>query len=496
MQSLTKEQIDSFTLNYQAFSSTVLKKDLRPYQLAPARSIISSTLQRKAETFSLLLCRQSGKTETLSTLAIWLATTFPGIRIGYYAPTFRQAIDIMMLRTKSYLNADYFSGMFDINRGNMVVFKPMPEVYSPFSKNNIGGSLIGASSADVSSKIEGATWDLLLIDESQDIDRRVLDVSLLPMLTATEGTLVMAGTPFSIDCGFYDTIQAIKDKKLPGKNYHIDYKVVSKFYPEYETIVKRAIAKSGEDSVSFRTQYGVQWVGGLGLFFEYDRYLSLGNKELPLLYYPIEGQVYVAGLDIGGSSQNSSHEEDESVLTFSQVASSGKIRLAAIFRWKGENHNIVREEIFDLLKIWAPIGISVDTTGIGQNIGDDIESSGLVSYVFKVPFTPHTKSAIGYNADSAFRTGLLEWPAKSIDETIKDFNHQCRWLVRDISQSKRMNWYVDEIHGHDDIVSSWFLSLWTERSLKNEGLMYNDFILPTSQIRTAKEFSRTHFGVE
>lgn len=496
MQNLTKQQIDDLTLNYKAFCSTVLKKDLRPYQLAPARSIIASTLQRKAETFSLLLCRQSGKTETLSTLAIWLASTFPGIRIGYYAPTFKQAIDIMMLRTKSYLSMDYFKGMFEINRGNMVVFKPMPEVQNPFNQTNIGGSLLGASSADISSKIEGATWDLLLLDESQDIDRRVIDVSLMPMLTATQGTLVMAGTPFSIDCGFYDTIQAIKDKRLPGKNYHIDYKIVSKFYPEYQTIVDRAIAKTGIDSVSFQTQYGVQWVGGLGLFFDYARYEQLGNKELSLLYYPIDGQVYVAGLDIGGSSQSSAHEEDSTVLTFSQLTTDEKIRLAAIYRWKGENHNDVRREIYELLKMWRPVGISIDTTGIGQNMGDDIELSNLVPYTFKIPFTPQTKSAIGYNADSAYRTGRLEWPKKDASETIRDFNHQCRWLVRDISQSKRMSWYVDEIHGHDDIVSSWFLSIWTERLLKNDGLVFGDFLLPETMIRSVKEFSQKYFGVQ
>lgn len=494
MQKLNKQQIDSLTLNYASFSNDILKKELRPYQLAPARNIIESVLQKEAKTYTMLFCRQSGKTETLSTLAVWLASTFPGIQIGYYAPTFRQAIEITMRRIKSYLALNYFDGAFEINRGNMVVFKPVPNASGPFS-NNVGGSLIGASSADISSRIEGATWDLLLLDETQELERRVIDVSLMPMLTATQGTLVMAGTPFNIDCGFYDTIQAIENKKLPGKNYVINHEIVSKFYPEYKTIVDRAIAKNGADSLSFQTQYSVKWVGGLGMFFEHSRFDAMGDKTRSLTYYPQQGKIYVAGLDVGGSSQGNNSDLDSTVLTISEIGKEGNIHLTAIYQWTGDNSVTRNSDILQLLKLWNPVGLALDTTGMGQPVGDIIELSGVVPYTFKVPFTPHTKSAIGFNAESAYKTNKLSWPAGEKSETITELINEAKWLIRDISPtSKRMAWYVDEMHGHDDMMSSWFLGIWAEKLLRAEGLMYSDLVLPSAMIRSAKEFSHTHFG--
>lgn len=491
------DQINEIVATFIQFASSVFSKDLRPYQAAVARPIIRSVLNREGEVFTLLQCRQSGKTEMLIILSIFLAVSFPGIRIGIYAPTFKQAMDIIMRRVKSYLRMDIFQGNFDINRGNMVVFKRDPNIQSPFS-DNIEGSMIGAHSADVSARIEGATWDLLFLDEAQDIERSVIDVSLEPMLTATAGTMVLTGTPFTIDCAFYDTIQAIRNGKIRGKHFAIDYKTVIKYFPLYAKTVEKAMARNGEDSLSFQTQYNVQWVGGIGLFFNFDEFVMRGDETLGWLTEPLSEFQYVAGLDIGGASKETSYVPDETVLTISRIDIDGGLTLVNIYRWRGVNWKIMESEVTDLLRKWRPIALAIDTTGIGQSTGFSINDTHIVPYTFLVNLTPITKSAIGYNVESTWKLGKFRYPAKIKNDNYFELLNQARWLVRSIKQDqlKKMNWYVDERHGNDDIVSSLFLCLWAHRLLKNEGVGVGNFMLPKTISVTKDQLLSQYFGVQ
>lgn len=484
------EDVVSVTKEYVFFCDNYFGMQLRPYQISVARNIMASILNKNGEVFTLVQSRQSGKTEGIILLTIFLAVRFPGIKIGIYAPSFKQATDIIMRRLKGYLRHDVFQGTFQISRGNMVLFKKEP-VESMFNNNE--GSLIAANSADIASKIEGATWDLMFIDEAQDIERRVLDVSLEPMLTATAGTMVLTGTPFSIDCAFYDTIQAIKNKKINGKNFVIDYKTVIKYFPLYEKTVEKAIARNGESSLSFLTQYAVQWVGGIGLFFNFDEFILRGNESIGWMNEPIPGLTYLCGLDIAGNSDNT-QDNDETVLTISSVQD-GVITLSNIYRWKNVRWNRMQEEILDLLARWKPVAIAIDSTGIGQNTAQYIKESSVVPHVFFVNFTPITKSAVGYNMESQWKLGKVSYPAKLKDNNYKDFVDQCKWLVRSVKADtyKKMSFYVDDRHGHDDIVISWFLSVWAERLLREEGFYIGQYILPQSMIYRKEELLEKYF---
>lgn len=489
-----QDTINQFLVEWMDFCADYFNIELRPYQLAVGKNIMMSVLNKNGEVFTLLQCRQSGKTETIILLSIFLAVRFSGIRIGIYAPSYRQAMDIIMRRLRGYLRQDAFRGMFDISRGNMVVFKRDPESDSPFSLN-MEGSLIAAHSADVTSRIEGATWDLMFIDEAQDISRHVVDVSLEPMLTATAGTMVFTGTPFSIDCSFYDTIQAIKQKKIAGKNFVIDYKAVMQYFPLYQKTIEKAIARNGEDSLSFQTQYAVQWMGGIGLFFNQDEFVSRGDESISWMHDPIPGLTYVCGLDIAGSSAEDNTNHDETVLTVSMINEHGTITLCNIYRWRNVPWTRMQDEIIKLLDRWKPLGIAIDSTAIGQNTAHKIAESNMVQFVFFVNFTPITKSAIGYNMESQWKMGNVKYPAKIKDTNYNDFMSQCKWLVRSIKpdSNKKMSWYVDERHGNDDIVTSWFLSVWAERMLRQEGYFIGRFSTPTSISFSKEQFMREFF---
>ena len=172
----------------------------------------------------------------------------PGIQIGLYEPTLPQAVDIGMRRVKRHyrrmvtklarasggrarrrkpgeadppLALGLPLGVLlvpkpEVDRQDFLEFPPPEKPFGPFAGRE-GGSMIGAHSGEKDAEKEGYTWDLILYDEAQDLDRAVIDEVISPLGSSTSATEVFIGTPYRIDCKFYEVIQAIKDGTLPGR---------------------------------------------------------------------------------------------------------------------------------------------------------------------------------------------------------------------------------------------------------------------------------------
>lgn len=158
-----------------------------PYQAQFAKRIIRSLLENDGEEISALFARQSGKSETVSIIAGGCAVILPilanleifkddkrlklfknGMLIGIFAPALHQA-QITFTRLKGYMATDLAQAMFadpdinvvfDTNNGQNIVIR--------MANINIS-SIITCMSASEGSNIEGKSYQLIIVDEAQDV---------------------------------------------------------------------------------------------------------------------------------------------------------------------------------------------------------------------------------------------------------------------------------------------------------------------------------------
>ena len=176
--------------------------ELRPYQRSIAYRVIESMVLADAEEITGLLSRQSGKSETVAVVLAGvmvlfpkLAKTFPllehfkrGVWVGIFAPVDDQA-DILYSRIVSRLTSDI---------AQQLLLDPEIDEHVEGKAKQIrlrGGSFCRRQTANPRAKIEGASYHIIVVDESQDADEMVVRKSIHPMLASYAGTMVKIGTP-------------------------------------------------------------------------------------------------------------------------------------------------------------------------------------------------------------------------------------------------------------------------------------------------------------
>ena len=153
-----------------------------PYQTQLSKRIIRSVIENDGSEITALQARQSGKSEVISTTCGGLAILLPilanmpmfagdtrlegfkdGMYIGIFAPALHQAqITFNRMKTRMQSKAaqeilndpDIMVG-FDTNNGQNIVLT--------------NGSVITCMSASEGSNIEGKSYQLIIVDEAQDV---------------------------------------------------------------------------------------------------------------------------------------------------------------------------------------------------------------------------------------------------------------------------------------------------------------------------------------
>jgi hypothetical protein len=150
------------------------------------------------------------------------------------------------------------------------------------------GSLVRRQTAHPRSNIEGRTYHLMLVDECQDADARVINKSIGPMGASTNATMVFIGTPSYTKGAFFNTIQINKRQQTKRgarqNHFEVDWKEVSKYNKNYEKFVKKEMLRIGEDSDEFRLAYRLHWLLDKGMFTTSERIEQLGDKSMEIVH--------------------------------------------------------------------------------------------------------------------------------------------------------------------------------------------------------------------
>lgn len=413
---------------------------LHSYEKEFAWRIIFSLLSEDAEEITALFSRQSGKTETVAVVVCGCMVLLPilanaikadsriskfkdGLWCGIYAPNYRQA-GIMWSRMKARMYS---------KESRLTMLDPDINIDLDRERQNMAlpnGSFCDCSTASVQSKIEGMTYHLILLEETQDIDSGMIRASIHPMGAATAASMVKVGTCNRVRSDFYEACRRNKRSDVAkglirsNKRLHFefDYTVVLKFNPRYAKYVQKEIVRLGEDSDDFRMKYRLHWLLERGMFVNPDLFDECGIKDSDsnligergkgkakkkvlftrapnvVTYDPTTPELVFA-IDVG--------RENSTVVTVGKVfwecpQSFGDEERYPIhiYNWlelEGDDHESQHPQIVEFLKNYhVSMGI-VDATGKGDPIYSRLASELEKYGITVVPFVfSSTSKDVGY----------------------------------------------------------------------------------------------------
>lgn len=469
-------------------------KTMFPYQEQFSKRVIRSVLENDGEEITALFSRQSGKSETIALTVGGLMIILPqlanmpmfaddprlkmfkdGLWIGIFAPSQRQA-QITYNRIKSRIQCKAAQAVMED-----------PEFRLSFTTSNgqtvalSNGSFATAISASDGSNIEGESFKLIICEEAQDISNFKVQKSIHPMGAAYNATIVKIGTATTFKGDFYDAIQRNK-KAFESKTSHIrnhfefDYKVASKYNPNYAKYVEKEKSRLGEKSDAFRMAYCLEWIIERGMFIDIAKFeLNNGEVLLERVMYD-KSATYVAGIDIGG-------KEDSTIVTMVEVnwdmpvimesrtdEETGEEETYLAYNTYLKDWLCIKDEpdyeeqypqIVDYLSHFLVVRVVCDATreaSISHRLRANL-SCEVIPYIF----TTRSKSDLYKHLDREIAAGRAR--VCMGEQTVqtpeyKDFLQQLGDLQKGYSGTNLVVCHPNERNAHDDYPDSWALAVW------------------------------------
>ncbi len=450
-----------FALRDQLFKE-MTGEEIYEYQREFSNRIIRSVILNKGLMIPSEWTRQSGKTTDASaTVCFLMIYYFPicekfGIKttqqfnVGIFAPKFDQAYsDFVMVRgmlrkiKDKGLNFD-----FESFNGDTIRIKSLQEP----------PKTIYCMTASPTSNQESKTLNLIIFEEAQDLEDKVVDKAISPMGASTFATEVWIGVAGYRECKFHRFIESLpaeqkliipydmvlqerqKRFELDGNEIHLNY---------YKHIQKR-LAEIGMDSDEFKTQYRLIWVLERGQFITFENLMKLQAD------FPVNKQArFYAGIDWGKI-------HDTTILTIIDE----NCNIVAWHEWQGDSYATQIAEIVEIIKQYKNLQIIFcDSTG-NQDMAVNIlteKVSGHGVRIEGVNFNPVTKDEMYKNLSRLMHDtilgGFVVQPAPlkmPVAETLQKakFTKQMLDLQKEIKNEK---WRCNHPQGpqyHDDYCDS------------------------------------------
>ena len=404
--------------------------------------------------------RQAGKTtdivHIIEFIMIFFTRAFERkIAIGIFAPQREQAkTDFDRLKTALSRTTD-FQIVYDEEQQNVA----REESNSKTIVLPNGSSCYVFPVTSVS-KPESKTLDLIIFEESQDIDDRILKEQIWPMGASTNAPRVYIGTAGTRICHFYRLGQ--KDGALRLYFEDIVSQRRKKFEETgnarhliYEQTVRQEIELAGIDSDEIQRPYFGKWLIGTGQFVTQEDLEALENKERKRTFHDKQSECF-AGIDVA-------KHPDSTVVTIIRN-NDGKKQLLSWLELRGENYQSQYEIITDFLSKYNVLGVAIDSTGIGDYMPDMFElqsnwrdeNSGL----YRIKFSAVSKDNMYKNLKISIRELLTELPNLGTREGER-FKQQMLDLQQEWKgQLLSVHHPTQSDKAHDDYPDSWALAEW------------------------------------
>jgi hypothetical protein len=426
---------------------------LRPYQAEAGRAIVDSALNGRGLTFTVVMARQAGKNELSAQIELFLLLrnarhSLDGVKA---APTFDPQGKVSMSRLWSSIVQSGIDPLAGREEGRAI---------------RVGRARMLFLSAEPSANVVGHTAGLLLeIDEAQNVDREKFDREFRPMAAPTGATTVYYGTPWDDSTLLEQAVQHnLELQRRDGVRRHFaaDWQEVALHNPAYARYVAAERERLGENHPLFLTQYALKPVPGAGRLFSAAQRAQIAGKHARQ-HAPVDGETYVAGLDIGGGASESGGEHDATVLTIARVIEPASdallqaphLEIVEQIATTGIPHDELFARLADVLgRVWGVRRVVVDATGLGETLARLLEHTLGEDVVRPLKITSESKSRLGYELIAAVNSGRLRMYAGDGSIEYAEFWRQIEAARVAYRPSQQMNFYVDAAEGHDDYLVS------------------------------------------
>lgn len=442
---------------------------LYEYQKPLSRRIIESLILGDGATLTALMSRQSGKSETVANTVATCMIIFPvlakvypelmgrfkkGLWVGAFAPVDDQA-DTLHGRIVSRLTSEHAVELMsdpDIQdsvrgRGRTITLK--------------SGSLVRKQTAHPRAIIEGRTYHLILMDECQGADDKMLNKSIAPMGASTNATMVFTGTPNYVKGAFYKQIQLNKrefaDRKTRRQNhFEADWRAAAKANPHYAKFIKKEIVRIGADSDEFKLSYRLIWLLEQGMFTTSEVFEGLGDTSMQVVRAWHKSPV-VVGID-------PARKQDSTVVTVVHVDWDRPDEFGMfphrILSWldlTGLDWEQQYARIVDFLANYQVFAIGVDVGGVGDAVASRLKVLMPWTDIVELSSARPEQSKRWKHLSQLMDRGMISWPAHSKARRLKvwkKFEQQMEDLQRVFTGPYMLAEAPDEAHAHDDYPDS------------------------------------------
>jgi phage FluMu gp28-like protein len=405
-----------------------------------AKDYQASLLEDKSKRIVVRWSRQAGKTTCIALRAIWFALTHPKTLTLIVAPSLRQSM-IMSDRIGDFLGglpAKHKRAFIEKLQRTTVRFK--------------NGSRIVAL-PNSPQLLRGYTAHQVICDEGAFFkdDQLVFYNVLYPMLSTTDGTLIVSSTPWSKDSVFYSMCQNPTFKK------HIC---------TWDEVVKSGLIKlSFIDEMKaqlpyerFQREFNAEFVEDVDAWLTQSLIVSCIDSNLqPYDFQDLpKGEFYV-GVDFG-------KEMDFSVVLVAQKIG-GTLQIVHVHRFplKTEYASVIGY-VKSLLDRWQQIrAVYADVTGVGNYIVEDMFRSGIQN-VTGITFTVQSKEEMATIMREKMRNGevkLFYIPATKREDV--DLTAELNIEKYELMKTGHLRFSHPE-GGHDDVF--WSMALAVLASVK------------------------------
>ncbi len=411
------------------FSALVVQVGLRAYQITPADAVVDSCVHRRGLEFLWVFPRQSGKDEAVAQLVTFLLTLFQRVEGGivHVYPTGQQT-ETGVQRLERRLDNLWTEGRW------WQKSKP--------TRRGLGHAQCAFFSGHPQARAEGATANLLLIvNEAQDQDETTVERRFTPMRASTNATALYVGTVRTTNDYLWRTktrLEKLEHQDGIKRVFFVTPDQVGQENPHYAAFVAEQIRSKGRNHPSVKTELFNEPVDtAAGLFPERRRALMRGQHQR--LCIPAEGEIYLALVDVGGQDEAATSAfsdlvnpgRDYTVCTIVRVKrangesangeSSSPFSHSPFYQavdvqaWQGTRHfqdvpgqPSLFSSLLAYLRIWQPVVVICDATGVGQGIADAL-ITGYKRLVFPFDFGGGRKARLGNDFLAVVETGRFQY---------------------------------------------------------------------------------------
>lgn len=479
------------------FTEVLCATEFYPYQKDMARTMCIDVLANLGGTYTGLFSRQSGKSETVANTAAAMMVILPvlagmqnlegdgymypqlekfrrGVKVGIFSPSTQQSSTTYKRLRDKLTSAD---GQEILKTPD---FAPIGEdsLWPPVSNKGDylelrNGSFCLMMSADKKSNIESKSFQLILLDEAQDLDEFVVGKSIMPMGAAYNATSIATGTPGTTKGFFYNMIEQNKTEEMdrrrehrqfvPKLHFQYDYKVVQRYNPDYKKYIKKEKKRLGEESDEFKMAYRLIWLLERGMAVTQEQFDALTRKDLNITT-SYKSEELVAGLDWG-------KESDSTVLTIGKphwddIDDQGRAPVEILNWWErlGDNWEEIMASVKMELDKYNVTTLSVDATGVGEPLYERLAMELPHMTVVPVKFSAQAKDHLYKNFLLYIQEEKVWWPGNATvrkRKYFKMFEQQMTNLVKEYkTQYLACHAPEDQRNAHDDFPDSLALCLW------------------------------------